>query len=132
MKRFIQVVFLAGSLALPVWGNYAAAKENPPTKHEKRQSKKLKKSDLRERGITGPEELRKRKRPPVVPEEAGDDVLAETEAEGVGKCPHCGVATMDVEREEDTNPDQVAAQVQPSKSKKAREAAPEEGADAIR
>ena len=117
MIRLIQAVCVAGALVFSAW-----AAEETSNKDGNRKgfiSKKIQqpyKPKVRAKArVKYPSQVNDA-------EDLDESEEVETEAEGVGKCPHCGVKTAEVEREEDTNPDKVAAQVQPSKRKKAKKA----------
>ena len=134
MKRFIQVVFLAGSLVFSAWAAGETSITSIKDRNRKDREGIVKKTYPKIRKNVKPKNRAKYKYPSQVNDAEDLDEsedLAETEAEGVGKCPHCGVKTAEVEREEDTNPDKVAAQVQPSKRKKATKPS-REGTEAIR
>ena len=147
MKRLIQAVFLAGALVFSAWavgqksdtegdGVWDSSKEYEITgeKSKRLLKARVKRSENKPVQVNLSKDKKqarvKRKIERIKASEAED--LVETEAEGVGKCPHCGVKTAEVERDEDTNPDKVAAQVQPSKGKRAKKPPSKEGTDAIR
>ena len=125
MVKLIQIGFLTGALVFSVW----AAEDTSSVSEKNEVTEEYVGENTEERTDENVDENTKEKTDENVKEEVN------TEAEGVGKCPHCGPETADVDREENTNPGAVAAQVsQPSKSKKPpKPPKPStDGADAIR
>ena len=148
MKRLIQAVILAGALVFSAWavgqesdtegeGVWDSSKEYEITgvKPKRLLKVRVKRSENKPVQVDrskDKQQARVKRKIERIKAASKDEDLVETEAEGVGKCPHCGVKTAEVERDEDTNPDKVAAQVQPSKREKAKKPPSKEGTDALR
>ena len=120
MVKLVQIGFLAGALVFSFWV-VAKDKKSPVSPAEEEYVGEV--NEDTEESVGEANENTK---------ESFEE--AKTEVEGVGKCPHCGVKTADVEREDTTNPKDVAAQVSKvSKSrKKPKKPSSKAGSDAVR